>query len=172
MINHRVKSISRRIYDRFIKLKGAPREIALGFALGLMIGMTPFLGAHIISCLMLASLLGWSKISAMVGVNITNVLTAPLIYPLNYWVGYKLAGLSNGVQWSDLSGYSDVLRLMKQSPLILADLFIGGLILGLPMAVVSYFVVLKAIRLYRNRKPVQARLPEQENKSCPAENKN
>jgi len=62
----------RSIYERFIKLKGAPREIALGFALGLMIGMTPFLGAHFVTCLVVASLLGWSKIAAMVGVNITN----------------------------------------------------------------------------------------------------
>ena len=172
MIKHPLNTALHRIYVRFIKLKGAPREIALGFALGLMIGMTPFLGAHIISCLILASLLGWSKIGAMVGVNITNVFTAPLIYPINYWVGYKLARLSGGVTWSDLSGYADMLRLMKQSPLILADLFIGGFILGLPMAIASYFVVLKAIRLYRKRTPVQARLPEQEYKACPAENKN
>jgi uncharacterized protein (DUF2062 family) len=108
----------------------------------------------------------------MVGVNITNVFTAPLIYPINYWVGYKLAGLSDGVKWSELSRYADVLRLMKQSPLILADLFIGGLILGLPMAVVSYVVVLKAIRLYRNRKPVHACLAEHAEKICPAKNKN
>ncbi len=107
---------------------------------------------------MLASLLGWSKIAAMVGVNITNVFTAPLIYPINYWVGHKLAGLSDGVRWSDLSGFADVLRLMKQSPLILADLFIGGLILGLPMAVVSYVVVLKTIHMYRKRTSVHASL--------------
>jgi hypothetical protein len=172
LIKHPLKTTLQRIYVRFIKLKGAPREIALGFALGLVIGMTPFLGAHIISCLMLASLLGWSKIAAMVGVNITNVVTAPLIYPINYWVGYQLAGLSDGVKWSDLSGYADVLRLMKQSPLILADLFIGGLILGLPMAVVSYFVVLKAICFYRQRKPVHARFAQQRKKKCPAETKN
>jgi hypothetical protein len=172
MINKRLKTITRRNYVRFIKLKGAPREIALGFALGLMIGMTPFLGAHIVFCLMLASLLGWSKIGAMVGVNITNVFTAPLIYPINYWVGYKLAGLSDGIKWPELSGYADVLRLMKQSPLILADLFIGGLILGLPMAVASYFVVLKVIRFYRQRKPIRVNFAQQEKKKCPAENGN
>ena len=172
MIKHTLTKTLQRIYVCFIKLKGAPREIALGFALGLMIGMTPFLGAHIISCLMLASLLGWSKIAAMVGVNITNVATAPLIYPINYWVGYQLAGLSDGVKWSDLSGYADVLRLMRQSPLILADLFIGGLILGVPMAVISYFIVLKTVRMYRKRRPIRARQAQQGEKECPAENKN
>jgi hypothetical protein len=97
---HNIKQTILTIYDRFIKLKGAPREIALGFALGLLIGMTPFFGMHFFSSLLLASLLGWSKIAALVGVNITNVLTAPLIYPVNYWVGVKLAGFSKEIDWS------------------------------------------------------------------------
>jgi uncharacterized protein (DUF2062 family) len=95
-----IKQTILTIYDRFIKLKGAPREIALGFALGLLIGMTPFFGMHFFSSVLLASLLGWSKIAALVGVNITNVLTAPLIYPVNYWVGVKLAGFSKEIDWS------------------------------------------------------------------------
>ena len=28
-------------YKRFLKIRGEPREIALGFALGLFVGMTP-----------------------------------------------------------------------------------------------------------------------------------
>ena len=99
VIQH-IKQTVLTIYDRFIKLKGAPREIALGFALGLLIGMTPFFGVHFFSSLLLASLLGWSKIAAMVGVNITNVVTAPLIYPVNYWVGVKLVGFSKEIDWS------------------------------------------------------------------------
>ena len=95
-----IKQAALTIYNRFIKLKGAPREIALGFALGLLIGMTPFFGMHFFSSLLLASLLGWSKIAALVGANITNVLTAPLIYPVNYWVGLRLAGISKGVELS------------------------------------------------------------------------
>jgi uncharacterized protein (DUF2062 family) len=98
-----IKQTILTIYDRFIKLKGAPREIALGFALGLLIGMTPFFGMHFFSSLLLASLLGWSKIAALVGVNITNVLTAPLIYPVNYWVGVKLVGFSKEIDWSSPS---------------------------------------------------------------------
>ncbi|MGD8702331.1 MAG: DUF2062 domain-containing protein [Desulfosarcina sp.] len=172
MFSQRLKYNALRIYYRFIKLKGAPSEIALGFSLGVMIGMTPFLGVHIIACVSLAALLGWSKIAALVGCQITNVFTAPLIYPVNYWVGLQLAGLSRDVEWSMAAGYGEMFQLMKQSPLILADLFFGGLVLGLPMAVFSYFLVLKAIGLYRKRRPVHACLVQKGKKQCPAENKN
>jgi uncharacterized protein (DUF2062 family) len=92
MIINNLKPEAPRLYHRFMQLRGEPRQIALGFSLGLLIGMTPFFGAHILSPLIIASLLGWSKISALIGVQITNVVTIPLIYPLDYWVGTKLLG--------------------------------------------------------------------------------
>jgi len=157
-----LKNQFRSIYDRFIKLKEAPREIALGFALGLMIGMTPFLGAHFVTCLIVASILGWSKIAAMVGVNITNVFTAPLIYPVNYWLGAKLVGVSNGIRWPAAFTAEEMINLIRQSPLVLVDLFAGGVILGLPLAFTGYVVVLRVVRLVRRRR---APVPS-ESESC------
>jgi uncharacterized protein len=156
MIPSRLKAAAQRTYNRFVRLKGAPREIALGFSLGLMIGMTPFMGLHFVSSVLLASLLGWSKISAIVGVNITNVVTAPFIYPLNYWVGAKLVGISDGVQWPRGLRFSEMLTLIKHSPQILADLIFGGLILGIPLSVFGYFIAFWAVRVYRKRHPLSA----------------
>ena len=141
-----------RAYHRFIKLKGEPRQIALGFALGLMVGMTPFFGIHILTCLILASLFGWSKIAALIGVQITNVVTIPLIYPLNYWVGVNLLGVSHAMRWPDDFGFSAVLELMKQSPWVLLDLFVGGMVLGIPLAVGGYCFALRAVCFYRARR--------------------
>ena len=39
-------SIVRRVYERFIRIRGEPREIALGFALGIFVGMTPTVGVQ------------------------------------------------------------------------------------------------------------------------------
>jgi len=148
----RLQKQAYRIYQRFIKLKGTPREIALGFALGLMIGMTPFLGAHFVTCIAVSSILGWSKIAAMAGVYITNVFTAPLIYPVNYWVGAKLVGVSNGVRWPAAFTAQEMIDLIQQSPMVLVDLFAGGVILGLPLAFVEYVVVLRVVRWVRRRR--------------------
>lgn len=151
MMHHMLKNIACRIYQRFIRLRGAPQTIALGFALGLLVGMTPFFGVHIPISVILAAILKWSKISAAVGVNITNVVTAPIIYPINYWVGVKLVGASRQVDWPPSFDPHELLELIGQAPLIVADLCIGGLILGLPIAVIGYYAAHRAIRIYRQR---------------------
>jgi len=157
-VTEKIKQYIIRIYERFIKLKGAPREIALGFALGLMVGMSPFFGMHIIISVALASLLGWSKIAAAIGVNITNVATAPLIYPVTYWVGSKFTGLGYHVQWPEAISFSAFKLLLKKSPVIIVDLCVGGLILGIPIAIVGYYLSFRAITLYRER--IRIRLKE------------
>jgi len=146
-----LKNAIRKIYERFIKLKGARREIALGFALGLFIGMSPFFGMHIAISVVIASILGWSKIAAAVGVNITNVFTAPLIYPVTYWVGAKVTGLAKHVDWPTSPDFEGFLQLVKESPLIIIDLCVGGAILGIPIAIVGYYLSFKAITVYRQR---------------------
>jgi len=159
MIITRLKTAAARVYCRFLKLNGEPRQIALGFALGLIIGMTPFFGMHIVSCLILASLLGWSKIAALIGVQITNVATIPLIYPLNYWVGVKLIGASHEFRWPGTFDFSTVMELMKQSPMVLLDLVVGGLALGIPLAIGGYVLALRGVRLYRSKRKNRNRNP-------------
>ena len=82
-----------RAYERFLKIRGHPREIALGFALGLFVGMTPLMGLHTAIAVPLAALFKWNKISAAISVWITNAVTAPIIYNITYMVGSKLIGV-------------------------------------------------------------------------------
>lgn len=156
MVNQLLKKTASRIYERFIRLQGAPRKIALGFALGILVGMTPFFGVHIVLSTVLAAVLGWSKIAAVVGVNITNVGTAPLIYPVNYWVGVKLVGASRQVSWPQSIEYHQLLQLVGQAPLIVIDLCIGGLILGIPIAVIGYFTAFRMVHAYRKRASISS----------------
>ena len=151
VIIQRVKTAAHQIYDRFVKLNGSPRKTVLGFALGLFIGMSPFWGLHILLCLMVAYALGWSKIAAMLGVNITNVFTAPLIYPFTYWVGTNLAGFTRDVKWPKTLNTTAFVELLERSPLVLLDLAVGGIVLGVPLAVGGYIVAFKLIRLYREQ---------------------
>ena len=87
----------RRVYERFIRIRGQPREIALGFALGLFIGMTPTMGIQMPIAVFFAALLKWSKISAAFGVWVTNPLTAPVIYAVTYFVGASVLGLETNM---------------------------------------------------------------------------
>jgi uncharacterized protein (DUF2062 family) len=58
------QNLLRRAYERFVKIRGRPREIALGFALGVFIGMTPTIGIQMPIAVFFAALVKWSKISA------------------------------------------------------------------------------------------------------------
>ena len=42
-------------------------------------------------------------------------------------------------------------ELVRQSPLILVDLSVGGVIIGLPLAIAGYAAVLRAVRMYRQK---------------------
>lgn len=79
---------------RFIRLRGTPDEIAKGVALGIFIGMTPTMGFQMPIALFCAVLLKENKLAAVLGVWITNPVTAPFIYALEYETGRLLLGMS------------------------------------------------------------------------------
>ena len=139
----------RRVYDRFIKIRGQPREIALGFALGVFIGMSPTMGIQMPLAVFLAAMLKWSKISAVFGVWITNPITSPFIYGLTYLVGAKLLGLKAIKTLPQDMTWSIVRELLKNAPVIFGALTIGGILIGLPLAVLSYFMSYTAVNKYQ-----------------------
>jgi hypothetical protein len=123
----------------------------MGLALGLFIGMSPFFGLHIVTAVPIASIFRWSKVAAILGVNVTNAITAPLIYPVTYWIGSQFVGSYNQVKWSATFSLNEFVLFLKQSPVIILELLIGGIVLGLPLAVAGYYFGLKAIQVYRQR---------------------
>jgi|GEM_PF-1898691 len=64
---------------------------------------------HIPTSLRVAVALRWSKVAAIIGVQITNMGPAPFIYPVNYRVGVHLTGLFANVDWPEELGYHQML---------------------------------------------------------------
>ena len=143
------KSVIHRAYARFIKIRGQPREIALGFALGIFIGMTPTIGLQTPIAIFLAALLKWSKLSAGFGVWITNPLTAPFIYGLNYFAGAKLIGLNPTFTIPDDLTWAAIKEMIQNAPRMFGALTVGGIVLGLPLAVSSFYVSYQALDKYQ-----------------------
>jgi uncharacterized protein len=141
----------KRFYFRFLKIRGTPQQISRGVALGVFIGMTPFLGFHTAIAVMLASLFKWSKITAGLGVFVTNPLTAPLIYPLTYRLGAMITGFSEPIQWLKLFEQGGFVGMVKNSPWILIDMLIGGAIIGVPLAIIAYYTALRLVLSARKR---------------------
>ena len=137
-------------YERFLRIRGEPREIALGFALGIFVGMSPFFGLQMATALFLAALFKWNKISAMIGCWISNPVTMPIIYPVTYLVGAKIVGIEKAYKVPDQMDWTMMLRLLEKSPEIISLMTLGGIILGIPIAVTGYVFAFSAVKRYQD----------------------
>lgn len=153
------------VKHRVWRLRGSPHAIAIGFAAGVMISFTPFVGFHFIGAALLALALGGSVIASAFGTFVGNPITFPFI-----WVGvYKLGNLLLGTDgkfnadvlisgfetlWNGIREFSgDVLwgALEILWPLI-KPMTVGALPMGIVAATIFYFLVLKAVRSYQLRR--------------------
>ncbi len=138
-----------KAYVRFLKIRGNPREIALGLALGLFVGMTPFMGFHTAIAVFFAALFKWNKISAAIGVWVTNPVTAPVIYSITYFTGSKLFGPTKAACLANDLSFSAIVKILQKTPEIFLVLSIGGVIVGLPLAVFGYYFSYSAVHKYQ-----------------------
>jgi uncharacterized protein (DUF2062 family) len=138
------------VYARFVKLRGCPREIAKGFALGIFIGMSPSMGIQMLIAVPLAALFKWNKLAAAAGVWISNPITAPLIYGSTYLTGAKILGLAGRPPVLAAPEGATWLKMIAKAPHIFWAMTIGGVVLGLPLAVAAYYLALAAITNYRS----------------------
>jgi hypothetical protein len=126
---------------RLIRLQATPDEVAKGFALGIFIGMTPTFGFQIALAIFFAFLLKENKLAAIIGVFITNPLTAPFIYALEYESGRRLMGMDHAKFPSEFT-FSALAGLSWD---VLLPLCVGSLIYGILCAGLSYALVLRLI---------------------------
>jgi hypothetical protein len=158
----------RYFYLRLIALRGSSSELALGMALGIFVGMMPIMPFQIAVAIALAILFRASKITAAVGTWISNPATWYVVYYYDYKLGSSLLGIS-----PDRAFFSSVMRALDsgESPIAVISkilgaggtgftaFLIGGLLIGVLIAIPSYFIWLKVfryIRLWRrNRKRIR-----------------
>lgn len=157
--NSKLNLLLKKAYSRFLKIRGEPREIALGFSLGLLVGMTPAMGFHTVIAVFFATLFKWNKISAALAVWITNPFTAPVIYSFTYIVGAKSMGLTKAYKLSDGLSSSTFIEMIKKTPEIFGAMTIGGFIIGIPLSLVGYYFIYSAISRYQE--DIRRKLVEQ-----------
>ena len=142
-------SIVRRLYERFIRIRGEPREVALGFALGIFVGMTPTIGVQTPIAIFLAALFKWSKLSSAIGVWISNPLTAPILYGVTYITGAKILSLEPVFSMPLSPTWSTFKAMLQKAPQAFGAMTVGGALLGIPLAIVSYYLAYVAVEKYQ-----------------------
>ena len=122
--------------------------MAIAFAIGVFIGMSPLLGIHTILGLLAAWVFRLNRLITIVGVYITNPWTIVPIYSFGTWIGAKIIGMDNlipAIDWSHIT----LVDFFKEFRPLLLPFLIGNTAIGIVSAVVSYILIYKAARNYR-----------------------
>ena len=131
---------------RFIRLRGLPEEIAKGVALGIFIGMTPTFGFQMAIALFFAYLLRENRLAALLGVWVTNPVTAPFIFAIKYEIGRILLNLERArlpleFTWEAYS---------KLGWNIMYPLWVGGIFAGIILGALAYFLTLRMVPIVKS----------------------
>lgn len=130
---------------RFLRLRGTPDEVAKGVSLGIFVGMTPTFGFQMLIALFFAWLLRENKVAAVLGVWVTNPITAPFIYAAEYETGRFLLGMDRLSFPSELS--FETFKALGFD--ILIPLCFGSLIFAFLWGFLTYALTLRFIPVLR-----------------------
>jgi uncharacterized protein (DUF2062 family) len=135
----------RQQWNRLLSLEARPESVALGFAVGLFLGVTPLFGLKTLLALLLASLFRSSKTAAFLGVTVHDVLLPfiPVLLRAEYQLGYWCLSSPHHFAPKWHLGHVQLHAALSWSSIFTTTkpLLIGSIILGIPIAAVSYFAV-------------------------------
>jgi uncharacterized protein (DUF2062 family) len=153
--------------DKFrsiFQVKDSPHHIAMAFALGVFMGISPLLGLHYIGGFFLAWLFRLNKLVAMVGVTVNNPWTIVPISSFCAWFGAKLLGIKQilpEVDWKSISlmkilgwlkglvtDFDNVMKLLNDLWPLIKAFFVGSFVICTVSAIASYFIIRVLITKY------------------------
>jgi len=144
----------RLLYLKLYRINDSPQKIAMGFGLGIFLGVMP--GAGLLAAVVLALLLRVNRISALLGAILTNTWVTFAIFLLSIRAGSAIMGLD----WHTV--HRDIRIILKgftwQSVFkisffkILLPTVIGYLIVSFCLGVAGYLIALAFIKKVRNAK--------------------
>ncbi|SDN97636.1 hypothetical protein SAMN04488516_11412 [Desulfonauticus submarinus] len=145
---YKIKRTFRYWYLRILRLKSSPESIALGLALGVLVGFWPIIPFQTVVAVALAFLFRSNKIAAALGTWVSNPLNVPFLYYLFYIIGKYFWPVNAKIDFSHLA----MKELINTGWDVFMAMCIGGTILGIPASILTYFIFLKLLKAYRQRK--------------------
>lgn len=145
----------RYYWKRVLRLKATPHAIAAGVAAGAFASFTPFMGLHFILAFVLAWLLAGNMLAAALGTAIGNPLTFPAIWAATLGTGTAILGLGEKTaevapaKLGSLWQHGEIMALWDP---LLKPMVVGGVPLGLAVALVLYVSIRFAVAAFQNRR--------------------
>ncbi len=144
-----LRRTARYYFLRLKRLQGSPYSLAMGLALGSSIAITPTLPLHTVMIIACTLLLRVNTIAALL---IATVISNPLTFIPQYWLAWKIGDFffPDRLTWLRLKtvlttltdqGIIDSLHtLSKLSVDAMLVLLTGGMILAIPIGLLTYFL--------------------------------
>ena len=158
----KINRLSKYYYLKFIRLKGDPKSLATGTAIGVFVGLTPTIPLHTVALIALTVITRTSFIAAVTSsFLVCNPLTYVPIYYFSLVIGNAVTPYE--LSWGKIKGVLDLLLShpgLGQSLQALANLgmeaivvmVVGGCILALPFTVLSYHLSLSLFVKIREKR--------------------
>ena len=172
-----LKGITRAIEYVGIRLKripDTPHKISLGMSCGIFASFTPLFGLHFLIAGLLSYVLRANVLASLIGTFIGNPITFPIITVFNLKLGEWILGsneYSSGDGGKIFEGFLDFIFLIYKSlytegligensvPRMNEFLYgvfipysIGGLILGISIAIISYLLLRPLVSTYQKKR--------------------
>jgi uncharacterized protein (DUF2062 family) len=129
-------------------LEGEPHAVALGMAIGIFVSLTPTVPFHMALSIFFAMILKASKAAAVLGTWLSNPLTMPFFY----WGSYKVGAGLLGRPFIFDPEQQSLLKLLSEGLDITTAMLVGGVVMGIPTAVASYFTTRKLLDRFQSRR--------------------
>ncbi len=166
-----------------------PSRLAMGMAVGVFIGVTPFYGLHTLLALVVAFVFRLNKAATITGTWLNLPWFAPFVYGFSLKLGEailsgnfhisrvnvsELAEVAGAYLWANPYQHAgDFWRLLWDMLFVASKpLFVGTTVVGLVLATVTYVVTLEAVREVRHFRHIQHLPPppaERSEERAPAE---
>ena len=144
----KINDFFKSIYVQLVKANDSPQRIALGFGVGVFLGIYPGTGPF--AALAVAYLLRLNKAATLLGGVLTNTWLSFLTFALSIKIGAAILGLN----WEEIQGH--IRALMQHFSWksffdisflhIVKPLLIGYAVVGLMAGALSYLIVLYILR--------------------------
>jgi uncharacterized protein (DUF2062 family) len=131
-----VKAVVRKLQG----IQADPVRVAYGFAFGVFMSTTPFIGFKWALALPVVWLARWNKMACLLGIIQVNYLTGPFFYALAFFIGKAVCGYNHALALPDRMSFSALTEMFLGNAHVFVSLLVGGLILSVPMTIGSYYL--------------------------------
>jgi uncharacterized protein len=151
-----VRGISERLRQRVhtaLGVGGDPRRLAVAWAVGVAISLSPFLGLHTLLALLAAVILRLNKIEVLLGTLVINPWTLPIYFPSAVLVGQRITGMEisslaipDPARIFHMAMWRDRVDWLRP---VLVSWGVGALLAAVVGGSLTYFVSLRLIYILR-----------------------